>query len=120
MKKFALLLPILMALPHVAFADEMETKLYNSCLAANNTGNAQTAAMCQCQAKKWASGKVVSPQDPSKSMDIKKEYVDTLIADWNHNIGVSNGANLKGKEAEQAVIAMNIGFACAKELGGIK
>lgn len=101
-------------------ADDTENRLYSSCMTASKDQGIKAQTMCQCQAKKWASGQIQSPQDPSRKLDIKNEYIQNLITDWNHNIGFKNGASLQGENAEQAVIAMNIGFACAKELGELK
>lgn len=100
-----------------ANADNVQEKLYASCLASSKskTGHAENA--CKCQAEKWASGKIHSPKDPSKTLMIKKEYINNLITNWNYDIGIKDGAKLKGAQAEMAAIAMNIGFSCAKESG---
>lgn len=95
-------------------ADEaLETKLYNSCYAGSKVKDKGAETMCRCQAKKWASGKVQSPSNPSKSFVIKSTYTDKLISNWNTDIGIKNGANLKGDEAAMATIGMNIGMTCA-------
>jgi len=101
-----------------ALADDTESKLYASCMAASKNPTTAEAA-CKCQAQKWASGKIQSPKDPSKFLDIKKEYVDELITNWNSDIGVKSGAHLEGQNAEKVAITMNIGFACAKESGAL-
>ena len=71
----------------------------------NKDGKIQEAA-CACQAKKWASGTITSPMDPSKTLEIKKEYIDNLIVDWNYDIGMKE-LSIIGRNT-QGVRLMNI------------
>ncbi len=121
MKIFAFILSFsTVALPAFANANSVQDKLYASCLASSKNITDQAKNACKCQAEKWASGKIHNPKDPSKTLMIKKGYIDNLITNWNHNIGFKDGAKLQGANAEMAAIALNIGFACTNESGEFK
>ena len=105
------LLSCAMIFSQVAIADDLESKLYKSCISFEKDN-----ALCGCQAKKWASGKIQKPKDKAQSLKIEPRFIERKIASWRG----PEGKNLSGDDGEITGIALNIIMSCGQELGLLK
>ena len=111
MKKLTLLLPLAIVLwPVPAFASELENQLFESCAKQASTPRSQ----CSCQAKKWASQRVQSFEQPTTFFRIGEHYLSQLKRQW-YSPQLMSSSNLNGDQAIMAMLGLNIGVSCMQE-----
>ena len=111
MKKLHVLLPIICLFwPSAAFASELETQLFRSCTEQSSSSPSQ----CSCKAKKWASKRVQSVEQPSTFMRIGEHHLERLKQEW-YGPELMSSQRLDGEQAILAMLGMNISVSCLQE-----
>ncbi len=129
MKLFLTLFIFSIQILQPAYGDDIETKLYVSCLRHNEKKVKQDQggeAMCRCLAQKYASGKAKTPDNPSDvvEFEIKKEFISDLMVDWKNVESVPQrevGLHFNKKRNNYETITAEplgiaFGFTCLAEL----
>ncbi len=102
---FLLIVGLLLAGPARA---DTETKLYQSCMVSEKGD-----ALCRCQARRWASGRIENPRAPGQFTVIDDKYIDQKITNWHP----APGYNPAGKDGVAVSLSINIMMACGQEIG---
>jgi len=129
MNTFLLLIVLSIEVWRPAYGDNIENKLYDSCIRHAEKKRRQDEggkSMCRCLAQKYASGKAKNPDNPSETIqfEIKKDFIKDLMSDWKNvesppEREVGRHLNKKRNKYETLTaeaLGMGLGFNCLVEL----